>query len=122
MIGQIALIGDDFVINIRPGRFNWPMYYSLKMQNHMKCDLLFPLPHHSPPSLLPPSSVWRNPDFKERPTFGEICQMLQAVEASILMTYKEDRAKSQMGNLGAALKDSFSLYKELQETYTKTAS
>ena len=48
--------------------------------------------------------------------------MLQAVEASILMTYKEDRAKSQMGNLGAALKDSFSLYKELQETYTKTAS
>ena len=45
--------------------------------------------------------------------------MLQAVEASILMTYQGDKAKSQMGNLGASLKDSYSLYKDLQETYTK---
>ena len=48
--------------------------------------------------------------------------MLQAVEASILMSYQEDRAKSQMGNLGASLKESFSLYKELQETYTKATA
>ena len=87
--------------------------------NHL-CAARLILPSPSLPTTPSSSSLQRNPDFKERPTFSEICQMLQAVEASIVMTYKEERAKSQMGNLGASLKDSFSLYKELQETYTKT--
>ena len=57
----------------------------------------------------------RNPEGKERPTFSEVVQMLQAVEASVLIT--QDKGKMKSTSLGQPLKAGYNLYKDLQEMY-----
>jgi hypothetical protein len=74
-----------------------------------------PPPPGCPKSIYSIMTQCWNPEGKERPTFSEVVQMLQAVEASVLIT--QDKGKMKSTSLGQPLKAGYNLYKDLQEMY-----
>ena len=64
--------------------------------------------------------MYRNPEYKERPIFDEISGMLKAVETSVLMMLEKKKgSEAEVNKLGGPLKDGYTMYKDLQLTYTK---
>ena len=86
-----------------------PHLQSFALNTHSLAIILV----NSSSTLAPPH---RNPEAKERPNFPEVAQMLQAVEASVLLS-QQDKGKGSSTSLGQPLKSGYNLYKDLQEMY-----